>query len=430
MKKFVSILLAIVMTLSLFTACGSSGGTEPAAAPDKKPDAPATSAPAPGQPEKLTIILRGGVYPDYMQPLLDSFEKEKNVEIEVLSYSFDDLYSKITLDAANAEGAYDLMMVDSQWFAEFEEYGLMADLTENGYVRDPGFMQELCPEIGTTGHDFVVPYCVQINFLFYNDELLKSVDAQVPTTWEEVLDVAKKVAETGTNGYVLRAQAGDSIMGDFLPILWAHGGDIFDKDGNVTVDTPEFKAALDFYIQLGSTGTIMEKDDIVAAVSNGNSAMSLCWATWYQPDANSGGHYTVIPRKLNASSAGDHASSIFGSWYLGIPANSTHQDLAMELLAYLTSEEAQYAALEADLDPTYVPTRTSIYEDKAVIEKYPFLGDVYAAIPNGTYRPMVKQWTQIIVDLGTEIESAVHGLKTVDQAAADGQAVVEQLMAS
>ena len=104
--------------------------------------------------------------------------------------------------------------------------------------------------------------------------------------------------------------------------------------------------------------------------------------------------------------------------------------MALKLLEYLTTAEAQYAAIDSGCNPVYVPTRTSVYEDSSVTEKYPFLSDDYAAIPNGTYRPMVKQWTQIIVDLGTEIESAVHGQKTVDQAAADGQAVVEQLMAN
>ena len=409
MKKMLSMLLVVAMALTFFVCA------VPASADSQA---------------KLTLVLRGGVYPDYMQPLLDKFAEENNVEIEVQSYAFDDLYSKITLDAVNSDGAYDIMMVDSQWFAEFDEYGLMTDLTEYGYKRDADFMPDLFPEIGTTGHDFVVPYCVQINFLFTNDALLKEVGAEIPETWEEVLDVAKKVQEqTGKYGYVLRAQAGDSIMGDFLPILWAHGGDIFDDEGNVTIDTPEFKAALDFYIQLGNTGTIMTKDDIVAAVNDGNSAMSLCWATWYQPDENSPAHYSVIPKKLNAESAGDHASSIFGSWYLGVPANSGNKELAVKLLEYITSQEAQYTAIAEGLNPVYVPTRTSIYEDSSVIEQYPFLGAVYEAIPNGTYRPMVKQWTQIIVDLGTEIETAVHGLKTVEQAAADGQVVVEMLMA-
>lgn len=432
MKKLVSVLLAIALFAALLSGCANKPATPgPSANDPKNSSEPVGNVPdTPGEKEKITLVLRGGVYPEYMQPLLDKFQEENNVTCEVLSFSFDDLYSRITLDAANKEGAYDLMMVDSQWFAEFNEYGIMTDLTDAGYQRDADFMDALCPQIGTTGHDFVVPYCVQINFLFHNDALLESVNAKVPETWEEVLATAQAVAATGTNGYVLRAQAGDSIMGDFLPILWAHGGDIFDENGNVTVNTPEFKAALDFYIALGKTGTIMEKDDIVAAVNDGAAALSLCWATWYQPNESSPAHYSVIPSKLNASSAGDHASSIFGSWYLGVPSNSQHKETAVKLLEYLTTAEAQHTAIDSGCNPVYVPTRTSVYEDAAVTEKYPFLADVYEAIPNGTYRPMVKQWTQIIVDLGTEIESAVHGLKTVDQAVTDGQAVVEQLMAN
>ena len=47
-----------------------------------------------------------------------------------------DLYSGIALDAINAEGTYDLCMVDGSWMAEFTENGVLANLTDLGYALD------------------------------------------------------------------------------------------------------------------------------------------------------------------------------------------------------------------------------------------------------------------------------------------------------
>ena len=112
MKKLLTLVLALAMTLSL-AACG--GGGEDTA--DEGSEG-STS----GEPTKMTLILRGGAYGESLEASLAPFEAEHNVDIEVMLMSFDDLHTGIALDAVNEVGTYDLCMVDGSWMAEFTAY--------------------------------------------------------------------------------------------------------------------------------------------------------------------------------------------------------------------------------------------------------------------------------------------------------------------
>ena len=123
MKKLLTLILALAMTLSL-AACGGD-------------DAPAESGGeegGSGEATKMTLILRGGAYGESLQAMLEPFAEEHNVEFEVLLQEFDALHTGIALDAVNETGTYDLCMVDGSWMAEFTENGVLAEL--DSYVAD------------------------------------------------------------------------------------------------------------------------------------------------------------------------------------------------------------------------------------------------------------------------------------------------------
>lgn len=75
MKKLLTLVLALAMTLSL-AACG--GGGEDTA--DEGSEG-STS----GEPAKMTLILRGGAYGESLEASLAPFEAEHNVDIEVVA---------------------------------------------------------------------------------------------------------------------------------------------------------------------------------------------------------------------------------------------------------------------------------------------------------------------------------------------------------
>lgn len=421
MKKTTLFLLSFVITVSLF-GCGNNP------APKESTKDEVTTGQASSEkneePTKLTLILRGGTYGDVIKKMLPEFEKENNVTCEVMDLAFADLHDKIALDARNPKGAYDLIMVDGSWIPEFIEYGVAMNLSEAGYSLDDDFIKEAA----VAGYDksgalYCVPHFGNVNIMLYNDALLESVGASIPETWAEVLETARKVQDSGKDGFLVRAQAGDNITSDFLAVLLAHGGKVLDENNQPTINTLEFKKALEMYIDLKNTGAIMDKDDIVAAISGEKAALSLSWPGWYVPETDGPAHYTVIPTKVDES-APSNPSSIYGIWFVGIAANSQNREMTLKLLEYVTNAENQLASVENG----GVSTRHSVYQNKEVIDKYPHLEIIYNALQSGVYRPLVTEWNNITIALGNELDAAVQGAKTVDQALADAQYAVERIM--
>ncbi len=378
------------------------------------------------EPIKLVIAARGGSHVDVINTVKGAFEEEHNCTIEVLGLEADDLKQKIALDSKNTEGAYDIMMIDDPWMPEFSETELLLNLTAEGYEADDDFVTKSM-DIGrdpyATGDVFALPFAGNVTLLFYNQEVLDSIEAEVPDNWADTLNIARKTKEAGKVGYIVRGQQGNPIVGDYMPILWAYGGDIFDKEGNVVVDSPQALAALELYIQLYKNGDNYEKNDLVAAVSEGNAAMSLGWPSWYITGENASAGYAPIPAKVEASSESNSAG-VIGNWMMGVTKNTANKGLAIELLQYLTSAETQKIAAPQGA----VPTRTSVFKDAELSARYPFYATLLAATEQSNIRPRTPLWSQIENVYGIELSNALVGAKEPVDALADAKAEIEKVI--
>lgn len=56
-----------------------------------------------------------------------------------------------------------------------------------------------------------------------------------------------------------------------------------DENNNPTVDTPEFKAAMQEYLDLYALGSTLDKDDIVASVTSRETALAQIWPGLVHP---------------------------------------------------------------------------------------------------------------------------------------------------
>ena len=411
MKRKLSMVLILGLIVSMFAACGGGGNEQPEAE----------------GPAKLVIAARGGSHVDVLEAVKADFEAENNCTIEILGLEATDLKQKVSLDSQNATGAYDLAMADDPWMPEWCEAGIFANLTELGYNEDPDFVKASL-DIGRhpygTGDLFALPFAGNVQLLFYNKGVLESAGAEVPTSWEDVLNIAKSVnGKDGKVGFVIRGQQGNPIVSDYLPVLWAFGGDVFDKDWNITIDTPEAKAALKLYMDLLANGANYEKNDIVAAVSDGKAAMSLGWPSWYISGENASAEYAAIPSKETATSAA-YPTGMIGNWMMGVTANSGNSELAVKFLEYVTSADVQKKAAEFG----GVPTRTSVFTDSELTAKYPYFETILTATENSVVRPRTPLWTDIETAYGAELSSAISGTKSIDQALADARAAIEAIM--
>lgn len=401
MKKLLSLLLVLALTLSLTGALA--------------------------EPVKLVIAARGGSHVDVINAVKAAFEAENNVTIEVLGLENADLKQKIALDSRNQQGTYDIVMLDDPWMPEFLAAKLLLNLTQNGYADDPDFVPTslaLGKDPYKTGETYALPFSGNVTLLFYNEAVLSAAGAGVPDSWQGVLDIAKAVnGKDGKIGYAVRGQQGNPIVGDFMPLLWAFGGDVFDADWNVTVDSQQAKDALALYIQLLQNGANYEKNDIVSSVSGGTAAMSLGWPSWYISGQASAAGYAKIPGKA-APDSPENASGMIGNWLMGVPANTKNPELALKLLVYLTSADMQRAAASVGA----VPTRTSVFTDAELAKQYPFYTTLLEATELSRERPRTPKWGDIENVFGIELSNAISGIKTVDQALADAKVSIQDVI--
>ena len=418
MKRTLTLALALTTALSL-TACG--GGETSSAG--------SAGSSGSGEPTKMTLILRGGAYGESLEAMLPAFEEEHNVDIEVMLMSFDDLHTGIALDAVNEVGTYDLCMVDGSWMAEFTENGVLANLSELGYSFDEDIIPATTEICMVDDDIYLAPYYGNVTVMMYNKQLLADAGyaPEDIDSFQDIQDIAQKTraADSSKNGFLIRGGSADNILSDFLPHLVVHGGWVVDENNNPTVDTPEFRAAMEDYLALYNVGGTLDKDDIVASVTSGETAMAQIWPGWYTPTADGPADYTTIPTKLTDDSQPLDAVALQGVWCIGIPDNAPNKELALELLEYVMSPQVQLESIEHD----GVPCRYSCLTDPTVLETYPHLETVCGALETGVYRPVIEEWTEFTNILGTEMDNVIQGTKTLDEALSYAQEQLEQLMA-
>ena len=414
MKRTLTLALALTTALSL-TACG--GGETSSAG--------SAGSSGSGEPTKMTLILRGGAYGESLEAMLPAFEEEHNVDIEVMLMSFDDLHTGIALDAVNEVGTYDLCMVDGSWMAEFTENGVLANLSELGYELDDDIIPATT-SICYVGDDvYLAPYYGNVTVLMFNKANVQAAgyDADTIASLDDVLKICQQAQADGKKGFIYRGDGQNNLVVDFLPILLSYGGWVIDENNKPTVNTDEFKAAMNYYLELIATGEAQVKDDLIASVDTGAGTMGIGWPGWYTPTADSTADYIALS---GAATAGAEAynSNVYGIWTIGVPANSQNKELAVELLKYLMDPEVQKSTVPSG----GVPCRYSSLQDEEVLATYPQYAVVCDALETGVYRPVIAEWTQFYTILGTEMDNIINGMKTVDQGLADAQTQLEELM--
>ena len=417
MKRMLTLILALSMALSL-AACG--GGEDTPSTDEGGGDAGS------GEPTKMTLILRSGTYADVIKECLPAFEEEHNVTCEVQELSESDLYSGIALDAINAKGTYDLCMVDGSWMAEFTENGVLANLSELGYELDDDIIPATT-SICYVGEDvYLAPYYGNVTVLMFNKANVEAAGYTADTiaSLDDVLKICQQAKADGKKGFIYRGDGQNNLVVDFLPILLSYGGWVVDDNNQPTVNTDEFKAAMNCYLELIATGDAEVKDDLIASIDSGAGTMGIGWPGWYTPTADTAADYIALSGAAT-SGAEAYNSNVYGIWTIGVPANSQNKELAAELLAYLMVPEVQKSTIPSG----GVPCRYSSLQDEEVLATYPQYAVVCDALESGVYRPVIAEWTQFYTILGTEMDNIINGMKTLDQGLADAQTQLEELMA-
>lgn len=340
MKKLCALLLAVAMSASMLTACGSSSGSEEAAKGDEQVTV-----------EFWTLALQP-TYTDFIQGLIDKYEADNpNVKVNWQDLPYDAIEQKL-LAATAGSNPPDVVNIWSQLALTLAGKGALLDLEAAATDEQKSIYIESMYNSAKLGDGvYAFPWYATPNVTVYNTELLAQAGiTEIPATWDEAFAAAKDFKDK-TGAYLITPSSMYHMLCYYdIPILTE------DKT-KAAFNNPEAVELLSRLVEYVNEGAIAPNkwddwDNDRQQYANDKLGM-LCSGPQTIARIR-----TESPEKYAVT---DVAESIYGPWgYTGaavmnlvVPANSKHQEEGIKFANYLSNDENQLAfAKAASIFPT------------------------------------------------------------------------------
>lgn len=318
------------------------------------------------------------------EELVSSFEKANpNIKIQMKTIPYSDYEVRLRTEIATGTPP-DIMAIDSPTLALYANAGSL--LSIDSYMKSEGSIEDFPTSTlrGLSYNDqiYLAPIAESSIALFYNKHVLKeagipfpSSNPNEPLTWDEVIEIAKKVTnpEKGIMGIDPGQGFGEGEAPAYfkMPFLWQFGADVLSPDATTAsgyLDSEKAIEALqlyqDFYHEQGVASVEMGTNDFI----NGKLAMTVL-GSWTLKDFERNEDFTLgedfgvapLPK-------GVYQVSPNGGWALGISSQSKYPNEAWKFIKYVTGYEGmkKYVTITSDL-----PARYSVVKDIPELNQYP-----------------------------------------------------------
>lgn len=423
--KFATITIAVIAIAIFLTNCRPSG----------------TSG------KVVTIAINSGVEGDALRQAAKDYEKQTGVHLNIAEFPYANLFEKELIDLNSHTGAYDLIMLDDPWFPKFASLNVLTDLTPLLQKRGRGGPDDdfvaasmaLCRNPYQTGALFALPYVGNSQLFFYRKDLFQRHNLKTPTSWDEVLNAARTISEQETTGatgggkvygYVMRAAQGNAAVADFMPIFWAFGGEMFDGNGQPTVNRPEGVAALKLMIELGKYSppgyASFNADEVGAHLLQGTAAMSINWPAWISSFSDPAKSKVIGQMEFGQMpGAKNPGRAEIGNWLIAIPRDARNGEAAMDFLLWATTSEQMKLSAQRG-NP---PTRKSVFNDSELVNRFPSYPAQLRSLESSRPRPRTPLWNEIENAFGIYLSKANSGELSAEEAMNQANAEIARIVA-
>jgi multiple sugar transport system substrate-binding protein len=366
----------------------------------------------------------------HIEPLLREFEAANpGVRVDMQQLTWASGFEKIVAAAA-AGNPPDLCELGSTWVPRFASEGAIIDVTAQTLaLRDDYRMWEIATHKGSV---YGWPWVLGTRVLFFNKELMARAGldpAMPPATWPELLDASKKISSLGKGVYGFGLNAGERYVSykKFMALAWGNGGDILSDDLSRSIfNSPQNRAALEFYVGLLPFSLIERQDMIDQAFKDGRLGMMISggWNLKRLPEEAPDLDYGVALVPRPDTEDGVH-SSFGGGEALVIFSGSKQKELAARLARYLISAKnavtlcrevrsVQPSFVGAENDPYYAS-----HPDDLV-----FVRQLKTAVTP----PAVPEWMDMEGVIDEAVEKAIHGVLSPAEAIAEADQRLNKIL--
>lgn len=440
-KRALALTLAAVTALS--TAC-SGGSQETTAAAGGSGDAAAAAESSASGDEALNTeitdpvtikfanyaVLEAG-YDVYWNALLEEFqEANPNITVELVTAPYGEIMNTV-INMAGGGDVIDLMYGELDWIPTLYDAGLAAPVAD---VLSEELVSDIYPNIleacSIDGVAYGVPMYVSPFLMYYNKDLFEQAGLDPnspPTTYDEMLEIAPKLAELttadGNKVYPFGlTTASVAVSGACLmSSVYNFGGTVLDEEGGLALDQG-FTDAVTMWQTLEQNGYNPQNTklkDLRNLFALGQLAMyyDQSWGfngiTSINPDA---GDFIASAAPLKGGN-GDGASVLQAGTLMVVDNGDDAKKAAVaKLVDFIMSEEKISEYFET-VTPAY-PSRQSM-EDLDVVKNSSILSGAAGAVSNVRPVTFIPTLSDLYLEMCTLAQSVTVSGTDVATAVAD-----------
>ncbi len=383
-------------------------------------------------------------YISHRFPMLEFWAKKMGeypgIKFEAELIPFDQALEKMQIHLSQGAPTYDIMATDA-FLPTFAERGWLMAL--DPYIDklrqsvdwddiNPTLVREVCSYKGKV---YGIPNLSISMFFFYRKDLFDAAGLKPPTTMDEWIATAKALtrADKKQYGTTMTLKAGDGFQNDFTYFLRTYGGDWYDKDWKVTIDSEAGVKALTTMKELMKYAPpnvlAFHNDESTVAMQQGLTTMGLLWQS--RALAMDNPQVSQVVGKVDfavppaAAKGGRSQPRLSVGCYSVSAFTKNDPELVFQVVARTLNK-----ANMRESAGLATPTRMSVTRDPEVTQKFRFIRAASDNIQAGArIVPTNPEFSEAMLQVTQNLQKGLTGEVPVPEALKRAQKVMHDLMA-
>jgi multiple sugar transport system substrate-binding protein len=377
-----------------------------------------------------------GAEGEHINYLISKFETtHPGIKVKVQSIPWGAAHEKL-LTAFAGQSFPDICQLGNTWVSEFQAIGALLALdsliVRSAIINKDNYFEGIWNTNVIGRSVFGIPWYVDTRLLFYRTDILTRVGYEIPPqTWEEWLDVSRKIKQlwgSDQKRYAVFFPLTFNAWQIPVILIMENGGRLL-KDNNSygAFDDPATIEALKFYLKFFkeelSPRNMTEVTNIYHGFADAFFSMMIT-GPWNVSEMRKRasqitGLWTTspMPRKKNRN-------SVAGGSSLVISQNAREPEAAWKFIEFLSTPKNQVEFFRLTRDLPAVREAWNASEIQADREIKAFYFQLEDAVPT----PKIAEWEQIAIKLQEHLERVAFDRITIEEAVVQLNKEVDRIL--
>jgi len=438
-RKLLSIMLAGAMLVTLLAGCGNGEETATSVPETTQEDtigetAPAEAeAPASSSGETIELTMWDASWNEGVtEKLLEKFHEENpNIRVKVEFFP-DNGMSDRYLTAIMAGDGADLLSVNNEWISTYAAAGGLLNLDEsiaNNNIDMTEFFPGVIDGITTQGSVYGMPYRAETHGIYYNEDMFEAAGADaMPETWEELLPILQGATTGDVSGIAIPGGQMGNTSYQLINLIMSNGGSILTEDNSASnLDSQEVIDAAKFFVELHTVHgvtppSILENDNAAGrSLFEGENTASFMSGPFDIDTIREANPEMNFNTAMLPYFEGKDRKVILAGWSTAVASHTKHPEEAFKVAEFLASPE-----ISVEYSTTFSAREAMMSNEKYAAD--PLRKNLSEMLPYGAVLPVIPQLTQIRQIMFEEIQLALAGDITAEQAMLNAHEKVDAIL--